>query len=34
MEKKFNPVIIFSFSKREVEGYKFYIKICYGNDKI
>lgn len=21
MEKKFNPVIIFSFSKREVEGY-------------
>jgi len=21
MERKFNPVIIFSFSKREVEGY-------------
>ncbi len=28
MEKKFDPVIIFSFSKREVEGY--FILISYG----
>ena len=28
MEKKFDPVIIFSFSKREVEGYFF--NLSYG----